>query len=295
LALDELLERERLPREFWQVIEHAYVPLVERIVLERRSRSDALVVGLCGPQGSGKSTLALVMQALLRERDVTAAILSLDDLYLTRAERLALSKRVHPLLETRGVPGTHDVRLGLSTMEALRASDVVALPSFDKALDERRPREQWPKVQAPVQAIILEGWCVGAVPQSAPELAKPVNALERDFDFGGIWRRYVNETLAGEYQRLFVNIDLLILLKAPSFDVVYGWRVEQEHKLRERVEARHGGAGHIMSDAQIEHFVSHYERLTRHILAEMPNRADVVVHLDAARRPTSVELKSPST
>ena len=40
-----------------------------------------------------------------------------------------------------------------------------------------------------------------------------------------------------------------------------------------------------MSDEEVAAFIAHYERLTRWILEEMPGRADVVVALDAARRP----------
>jgi len=39
----------------------------------------------------------------------------------------------------------------------------------------------------------------------------------------------------------------------------------------------------VMSDAEVTTFVSHYERLTRHILEDMPGYADLVLQLDAAR------------
>ncbi|XAO70592.1 MAG: hypothetical protein AAYR33_05715 [Acetobacteraceae bacterium] len=37
--------------------------------------------------------------------------------------------------------------------------------------------------------------------------------------------------------------------------------------------------------------MQHYERLTRHIIDEMPQRADLVIHLDTARRVTSIVRK----
>jgi D-glycerate 3-kinase len=46
-----------------------------------------------------------------------------------------------------------------------------------------------------------------------------------------------------------------------------------------------------MSDEEVARFVSHYERLTRHILAEMPERADIVVRLDASRSPIETITK----
>jgi D-glycerate 3-kinase len=70
-------------------------------------------------QGSGKTTLARALATAATAQGITTACLSLDDLYLTRAERLELSAKVHPLLATRGVPGTHDVSLGLRVIDAL--------------------------------------------------------------------------------------------------------------------------------------------------------------------------------
>jgi D-glycerate 3-kinase len=89
----------------------------------------------------------------------------------------------------------------------------------------------------------------------------------------------VNRQLAEPYQALFARLDRLVLMAAPGFDVVRGWRTEQEAKLRDRT----GGAG--MSDAQVGQFIQHYERLTRWILEEMPGRADWTIRLNADRTP----------
>ena len=226
--------------------------------------------------------MARSLRALLESQNLSCAVLSLDDLYLTLAEREALAERVHPLLITRGVPGTHDVRLGIETLEALKHLGEVALPAFDKSSDDRRPVAEWPHVQAPVQVVLFEGWCVGAIPQGDTALAEPVNCLERELDVDGRWRRFVNDALRTDYQALFALVDMLILLQAPSFDVVYGWRLEQERKLREGADRR---GSRIMNEAEIARFIAHYERLTRHILAEMPARADVVIRLNEAREP----------
>ncbi|MET0658492.1 MAG: kinase [Steroidobacteraceae bacterium] len=259
----------------------AYSPLLARIEAAAVSSAAPFVVGLSGPQGSGKSTLAQQWLQRMQTRGLSCAALSLDDFYLTRAQRRSLSERVHPLLAIRGVPGTHDVRLASETLNALRATRSVALPSFDKARDDRRPAAQWPRVAAPVQVVIFEGWCVGAVPQDELLLATPVNALEREHDADGRWRRYVNATLARDYQPLFRELDMLVLLKAPSFDVVFEWRREQELTRRQH----DSGAAGVMTDEQLRWFIQHYERLTRHILEEMPARADVVIELDERRLP----------
>jgi D-glycerate 3-kinase len=256
--------------------------IIEREVGDTLARGDQrpLVIGLCGAQGSGKSTAAAQVHAALMANGIRSAVLSLDDLYLTTAERNALGEEVHPLLRTRGVPGTHDVALGMTILDLLQSGKPVRLPNFDKARDDRTPPDRWRVAPSGVQIVLFEGWCVGARPQSEAALAAPVNALEAEQDRSGGWRRYVNDQLAGPYRSLFARLDRLILLEAPSFDVVRAWRTEQEEDLR-RV-ARNGiRAG--MSNAEIETFIQHYERLTRHILEEMPARADLSIVLDEHR------------
>lgn len=247
--------------------------LVSDRLKRRRTDAPPLVLGLCGAQGSGKSTVA----ARLAARFDRSAVLGLDDIYLTRAERRHLANTVHPLLATRGVPGTHDVALGMRTIAQIRRGLPTPLPQFAKARDDREPASAWPTAPARCDLLIFEGWCVGAAPQ--PELAAPVNALERDEDADGVWRRYVNAALATDYRALFASLDALVLLMPPDWSTVLRWRTEQEDALRRR-----GGAGVGVMDApQLARFVGHYERVTRHIWAEMPARADLCLRLAADR------------
>ncbi len=283
--LDVFMAREHLPPEFAETVRSVCEPLAARIAEAARGRG--FTVGICGTQASGKSTLTAVTGRLLQARGLSVAILSLDDLYLTRAERARLAAEVHPLFATRGVPGTHDVALGLEVLGALKGAGEVALPSFDKAADNRRPPADWPHVQAPVDVILFEGWCVGARPQPREALAEPVNALERDEDSDGRWRTYANDALAGPYQAMFGRLDLFVLLRAPSFEVVLDWRREQERKLRERLTREGAAPSNAMGDEAVARFIAHYERITRWILQEAPGRADIVVRLDAQRRPLS--------
>lgn len=264
---------------------HVPLELARRIAAAaQRTRDEPLFVGLCGPQGSGKSTLAANLRDRLAERGLDTAVLSLDDLYLPRAAREQLAHAVHPLLRTRGVPGTHEVSLGLRVFAALKSAEPTLLPSFDKASDDRRAERDWLRIEKRVDVVLFEGWCVGALPQYEAALEHPVNALEQREDPSSAWRRYVNRALGESYQELFGELDLLILLAAPSFDVVYRWRLEQENDMRRRVAELGADASRLMDDDDLRRFVSHYERLTRHILAEMPARADVVVRLDVERR-----------
>lgn len=282
--LSTLLERERLPTSMLETIENVHAPLAEHIAARAAGHAGPFIVGVCGPQGSGKSTLTAIVRELLTARDRSAAVLSLDDVYLRRADRAELARRVHPLLATRGVPGTHDIDLTERTFDALRDRGTVAMPSFDKARDDRRPIAEWPTVTAPVDIILFEGWCVGASPEEDAALREPINELEREHDAQGIWRRHVNAELGSRYRALFARLDELVLLQAPSFEVIYGWRAEQERKLRERIEREGGDGSRLMDESALRYFISHYERLTRHILSEMPARADVIVGLDAERR-----------
>lgn len=240
-----------------------------------------LVVGVCGSQGSGKSTVCKTLTTRFTQSGLRVANLSIDDLYLPLADRVKLAKHVHPLLRTRGVPGTHDTKLGVHTLHALAHAGQVPLPRFDKAVDDRRPKAEWDSLEGPAQLVLLEGWCVGARPQTLEALNCPVNALEANEDVDGRWRRYVNDALGGEYQGLFGKIDLLVLLAAPSFDVVLKWRTQQEHELRAQTQ---GASSGVMSDAEVARFIQHYERLTRHILIEMPGRADLVIRLSPDRQ-----------
>jgi D-glycerate 3-kinase len=261
-----------------------YVPMTAWVA--EHIEGATLVLGINGAQGTGKSTLARLLQRLLgRLHRMRAAILSLDDLYLTGAERLQRAQTIHPLLATRGVPGTHDVDLGIRILRGLREGKSVALPRFDKAKDERRPVAQWPRWDGRCDVVIFEGWCVGARPQPAGELTAPINGLERLEDPSGDWRWYVNRELAGRYQALFGELDLLVMLRPPDFDRVYAWREEQEARLRAA-----GGGPEVMTPSAVRRFVMHFERLTRFMWEEMPARADAIVYLGDAHAPVHVEL-----
>jgi D-glycerate 3-kinase len=246
-------------------------------IMRWRVAGQPLVVGLSGPQGSGKSTAAGEAAAHLTEQGLCVCVLSLDDLYYGRDDRQARAQVVHPLFATRGPPGTHNVALGMDVLDKMRARMPLRLPRFSKAEDAPLPQTEWPVFDA-CDVVLFEGWCVGARPQEDPALADPINALERDEDTEGVWRRAVNAHLAGKTGALFAQIDRLIYFQPPSFTVVHRWRCEQEHAL-----IAQGNAPAAMDDAQIARFVSHFERLTRHMIAEMPMRADLVIRLGSAR------------
>lgn len=292
--IEQFMTQERLPPEFAETAHDYYVPLSDYIAARRRSASGTLIVGVNGAQGTGKSTLSLLLKRLLQAQHLECVVISIDDLYLTRGQRLRLSEQVHPLLKTRGVPGTHDLNLGLELIAALEGAtgdSLVAIPHFDKAQDERSPSQYWQVHSGAVDVILLEGWCVGARPSTLA--GSPINALERDHDADGAWRRYIEAQLV-DYQRLFAQLDVLVMLKAPSMECIIAWRTLQEQKLAAKVQAAaqasdspvEAGAPNrgIMNEAELLWFIMHYERLTRSMLETMPQHADVLFNLDAEHR-----------
>jgi D-glycerate 3-kinase len=275
-----------------------YLPLAAWLRSARGEQTRTRVVGVCGAQGSGKSTFCRLLGTVMREAFGEVAItMSIDDIYETRERREQLAREAHPLFVTRGVPGTHDLALGLETIDRIVSQgegETVALPAFDKAIDTRLPRDEWKCHQGPVDTLLFEGWCVGAAPERDAALLDPVNRLEREEDPDCVWRRTVNEHLRGYYRGLFARIDVLILLRVDSMQRVFEWRRLQEHKLADAVAAQANNAGtRIMTDEQVERFIMHYERLTRHILAEMPARADIVFDLDESHSAARVHINNP--
>lgn len=239
------------------------------------------VYGLTGLQGTGKSTLAADMAAMARRRGLPVVVLSIDDFYLGRRERQRLGRQVHPLLATRGPPGSHELALMLETLDGLRAGQRVPLPRFDKIADRRLPPSRWPRSPAGARLVVFEGWFHKVPPEPEAALAEPINRLEREEDRGGEWRRYCNQALA-DYAPAWERIDVLTWLRGPGFEVVPDWRWQQERTLQAANPGRQA-----MSRAQVERFVLFFERVSRRALQTLPAIADQTIALDAARRPLS--------
>jgi D-glycerate 3-kinase len=180
----------------------------------------------------------------------------------------------------------------LRVLEALLQARSVALPRFDKATDNSIPISEWPLVTGPVDLVLFEGWCLGARAQSRIDLMAPINSLEQEEDPDGRWRAYVNAQLGGPYVDLFAKLDLFVFLKVPDFDVVGDWRLEQEDKLRARRLKEGSSTDGLMDEAGVRRFVAHYERVTRALLKEAPDRADVLVRLAADRSVSEVRFRS---
>ena len=281
--VESFIEQEQLPAEYFNTVEKWFLPMVDEILYKISSHQGTYAIGISGCQGSGKSTLASLLVMMLNKMLGLRCInLSIDDFYLTHEERQALGKSTHPLLATRGVPGTHDVDLAIKTISSLQNSAETAVPRFDKALDDRMPADQWPKIRGPVDVIVLEGWCVSVTAQPNELLEEPTNELETLEDADGTWRHYVNDAMSGKYQELYALLDYLVFLKAPDFAKVFEWRQNQENRLQEKYASENSSNeidNRIMSPIQLRRFIQHYERVTRHGLETLGDKGDVVFQL----------------
>jgi D-glycerate 3-kinase len=254
---------------------------LEQVAALARQRASGRVpvVGVAGPQGSGKTTLAKAFATTAPG----VVNFSLDDFYFGRKRREGWARDGHPLLATRGPPPTHDTAMLLQTIEKLesaKAGERVSWPAFDKPADDILPESAWPVQIGRPSLILVDGWCLGATPQTEAALIVPVNALESEMDAEAHWRRLVNNHLGAEYSVLFARMDAILYLRAPSFEVVHGWRCQQEEGL----------LGRGLTDAErarIARFIQHYERITRHMLAG-GRIADIEVQLDERRNVTEV-------
>ena len=285
-ALQSFISRHRLPESYLSMAEKWFSPILSEFgdILERQNSTQ--IIGINGCQGSGKSTLAdYLCTRITSEFNVTAVPLSLDDFYLTKAQRQKLSQDIHPLLATRGVPGTHDVDLAIDTINRLKTSKNTHITRFDKSTDDRVAKADSSSIQGPVGLIVIEGWCFGAESVHQQELLEPSNDLERQYDTDGVWRQYVNSALAGDYQTLFNMADRLVMLAAPSFDRVFQWRLEQEQKLIEALTLHKNKrlTSNTMNEEEIEHFIGYFQRITEHCLLTIPERADHLYRLNNDR------------
>lgn len=273
-------EQIELSSSFLKAIKQLYIPFCAW--LSNKQKNEALIIGINGSQGSGKSTLTKILSLILEQGfNKKVVSFSIDDLYKSSVQRQELAKTVHPLLATRGAPGTHDVDLGISILNHIRHKNPAELliPEFDKSLDDRLPVTSWKKFTGTCDIVLFEGWCVGAIAQEKQALITPVNELEKKADPDGVWRRYTNNQLNEIYSDLFSLIDILVMLKIPDFNKVYEWRKLQEHKLRTSTDEDDKDKNKTMTDLEVENFIMHYERITRHTLNEMPERSDIVFEL----------------
>ncbi|CAI7649663.1 unnamed protein product [Penicillium bialowiezense] len=254
--------------------QHCIPFLLDRLRLHtdrHRGNTPPFFIGLNGVQGAGKTVLVSALNDTLRSAPYSLSVvtLSLDDIYLTHADQVALAQAhpTNPLLQHRGQPSTHDLALGEEVFASLATERPTAIPQYDKSAfagqGDRVPTAQWQVVNEgdeKVKVVIFEGWCVGFRAWDDHTLRAKWEAAVRQKESGDYDGRLghvqfedvkaVNDALR-HYDVLTNKLDALIHIDAENSRFVYEWRQEQERTLR-------AAKGTGMTEEQVNHFVDGY-------------------------------------
>ena len=261
-------------------------------IAKRANKKKPLMIGLAGGQGSGKTTISSILTLILQKYfKLKVFKVSIDDFYKTRKDRKFLSKNKHPLLMTRGVPGTHDVDLMIKFFKKVKSKNFknLTVPKFNKAIDDRCKKSLWYKIKSKPDILIFEGWCVGAKAQTSKQLKKPINALEKVCDRGIKWRSYVNNQLKTKYKILFKQLDGLLYLKAKNFKLLRKWRLKQERKLCAQTNNKKNLK--IMSRGDVINFMQTYQRITQQMFKDAIKNSSIIMNLNSNHQIQTIKFK----
>ena len=250
-------------------------------ISKKAKKKSPLIIGLAGGQGSGKTTISSILSLILKKYfKLKVFKISIDDFYKTKKQREILSKDKHSLLLTRGVPGTHDIKIMLDFFRKIKTKNFksLKLPKFNKANDDRYKKKHWYKLKSRPDVVIFEGWCVGAKPQSLRLLKKPINALEKAYDKSLKWRQFVNLQLKTNYKKLYSQLDSLLYLKVKNFNLLKKWRIKQEEKLWLKAKSRKNLK--IMNKKEIINFMQTYQRITEQMFKDAPKYSSIIMNLN---------------
>jgi D-glycerate 3-kinase len=275
---DKMIKSFLIPISFW--------------IFKRVNKKKPLMIGLAGGQGSGKTTISSILTLILQKYfKLNVFKVSIDDFYKTRQDRKLLSKNKHPLLMTRGVPGTHDIDLILKFFKKVKSKNFknMEVPRFNKAIDDRCKRSLWYKLKSKPDVIIFEGWCVGAKAQTSKQLKKPINSLEKVYDEGIKWRSHVNNQLKTKYKTLFKQLDGLLYLRAKNFNILRSWRLKQERKLW--VQTKNKKNLKIMSSGDIINFMQTYQRITQQMFKDALKSSSIIMNLNSNHQIEKIKFR----
>jgi D-glycerate 3-kinase len=245
------------------LIDNFYLPLFFKFYDQIATTDNkTIVIGINAPQGGGKSTLTSYLVQLFEYCELNAVTLSIDDFYLTRKGQIqiATENSENSYLQQRGYPGTHDIELGveiLSTLKTTYSNESILLPRYDKSKNQgqgdRAEKEKWPKVQLPVDIVLLEGWMLGFQTLSL-DLISDENLLE------------INRLLKN-YSKWHKFLDTFVYLYPKDPVTVIDWRIEAE----ERMKAT-GLPGMSTSDIRkyAEKFLPAYRLYSPHLVNNPP-------------------------
>ncbi len=233
---------------------------------------------ISGSQGAGKSTLSQLIKIVIEKTSSKKVmLLSIDDYYYSKSDRYNISQLVHPLLMTRGVPGTHNIKKLKEHLRQFKKKQFpIITPTFNKLKDDISKKT---KVFNKADILILEGWCCGAKPIENKFLYKNLNKIERDLDQNFKWRKYYNSKLKNEYQQIFKTFDRIIYLQPLSFQFVLKWRYAQEKNNAKKTKTKN-----FMNKNTTKNFILYYEKLTKWMIKNMPDKADMLIEVDKEQK-----------
>lgn len=238
------------PEAMLPILQELWLPLSIKLANQRQALGRPLIQGILGGQGTGKTTMCAVLGWLLSILGYRTLSLSLDDLYKTYSDRLALTQ-ADPRLIWRGPPGTHDIDLGLKLLEQIRGGESpVMVPRFDKSAYHGAGDRTQPEIVENIDIVLFEGWFVGVKPihPDAFATAPPPIVTAED----QIFARDMNQRLE-DYLPLWAKLDSLIVLYPTDYRCSLTWRQQAEQQM-----IAEGKSG--MSNAQIEEFVNYFWR-----------------------------------
>ncbi len=275
---DKMIKSFLIPASYW--------------IAKKANEKKPLMIGLAGGQGSGKTTISSILTLILKKYfKLNVFKISIDDFYKTRKDRKVLSITKHPLLMTRGVPGTHDIDLMLKFFKKVKSKKFKSLevPKFNKAIDDRYKKNLWYKLKSKPDVVIFEGWCVGAQAQKSKQLRKPINSLEKVRDQSIKWRLYVNNQLKTKYKTLFKQLDGLLYLKAKNFNILKNWRLKQERKLW--IQTKNKKNLKIMSSGDVINFMQTYQRITQQMFKDAIKNSSIIMNLNNNHQIQNIRFK----
>ena len=261
-------------------IEDKLIPIINYIC---SSKSKKFLFG--GSQGIGKSSfINIISKTIEKFYNKKILLLSLDNYYLSRKQRLQLSKKIHQLLKTRGVPGTHDIEKLFKNIKQFNKSKYpITTPLFDKLVDDTTKSTKITKTKCDI--LFLVGWCCGSSEIPKKILHKNLNNLEKIKDSKYQWRNFYNNKLKLEYKKLFKLFDELIFLKTSSFDNVFKWRLKQE-----KTNQSKNKKSKRMTPNEIKIFIQHYEKITKWMLKNLNKKAQVVIKFEKNHKISSINF-----
>ena len=251
-------------------------PLAIELASHRQKLGRPFIQGILGGQGTGKTTMCKVLSLILQQMGYRTLSLSLDDLYKTYRDRLILQQQDSRLI-WRGPPGTHDIELGVSTLDQIRqCKSPVAVPRFDKSAYAGAGDRTTPLMVENIDIVLFEGWFVGVRPiDPATFDIAPLPIVTED---DRIFARDLNHKL-NDYLTLWERLDRLIVLFPKDYRLSLEWRKQAE---RQMIAA--GNLG--MTDAQVEEFVNYFWRslhpeLFITPLVKSPTFVDLVIEINS--------------